>query len=229
MAVIPLVGRNQRTKDVMTFFQDLPAPEPPRRGRIVRYVPPEWAGAPRHELPSVVHVGRFLHLSPSFVMAVESVKVYSTGCLFELSWMLRRQDESDEKWDELNSSFFARPHGRWAKPGSPLAALLCGVELADGSKASSGAMLNWPSPAPDAPQPEPPVILFRGQGGNGGDDEMSASGTIWLWPLPPAGDLRMVAQWTDMGMPESSITLDGAQLREAAAGAQKYWPDGDAV
>ena len=48
---------------------------------------------------------------------------------------------------------------------------------------------------------------------------------MWLWPLPPARDLRLVAQWTDMGMPESSITLDGTRLRDAAANAQKYWPE----
>lgn len=209
----------------MNFFQDVPVPEPPRRGRTVRYVPPEWVGAPRHELPSVVHVGRFLHLSPSFFMAVESVKVYSTGCLFELSWMLRRQDESDEKWDELNAAFFSQPHPRWTRDFTPLAALLCGVELADGSKATTGAMLNRPFPAYNAPDPVPPVLVFQGRGGSGGDDEMASTGTLWLWPLPRAGDLRLVAQWTDMGMPESSITLDGAQLREAAAGAQQYWPE----
>jgi hypothetical protein len=211
----------------LTFFQDLPVPEPPRRGRTIRYVPPVWAGAPRHELPEVVAVGRFLHLSPTFVMAVEAVKVYSTGCLFDLSWKVRRHDENDEEWAELNASFFSQPHARWAKANVPLAALLCGVEFADGSKASTGAMLNRPHPAPDAPQPEPPVILFQGQGGSGGDDEMAASGTLWLWPLPPAGAMRLVTQWTDMGMPETSIDLDGTQLREAAAGAQQYWPEGD--
>ncbi|TDL34052.1 hypothetical protein E2R57_16220 [Arthrobacter nitrophenolicus] len=29
----------------MTFFQDLPVPEPLPRGKTVRYVPPSWAGA----------------------------------------------------------------------------------------------------------------------------------------------------------------------------------------
>ncbi|MEO8284366.1 MAG: hypothetical protein ABI568_13360 [Pseudarthrobacter sp.] len=56
---------------------------------------------------------------------------------------------------------------------------------------------------------------------------MSANAALWLWPLPPAGDLRLVAQCTDMGLPESSISLDGLQLRDAAAGVQKYWPEED--
>ncbi|MHC6228415.1 hypothetical protein ACX5I6_01210 [Arthrobacter sp. MMS24-T111] len=77
-------------------------------------------------------------------------------------------------------------------------------------------------------RPESPVLYLQNRGGGGGGDELAGSGTIWLWPLPPAGDLRLVAQWTGMGIPESSITLDGTQLREAAAGAQKYWPEGNA-
>lgn len=209
----------------MTFFQDLPVPEPPRRERSFRYVPPEWAGAPQHELPSVVHLGRFLHKSPAFIMALESVRVYSTGCVLDLSWRLRRRDESDEQWDELRASFFSQPHARWARPDVPLAALLFGVELADGSKASTGAMLRQRFFAPNEPRPEPPVLLFQSLGGNGGDDEMASSGRIWLWPLPPPGDVRLVFQWTDMGMPETSISLDGAGLRDAAAGAQPYWAE----
>ncbi len=81
-----------------------------------------------------------------------------------------------------------------------------------------------PIPEPP-PQPERPVLLFQGQGGNGGDDGMSSCGTLWLWQLPPAGDLRLVTQLTEMGIPESFITLHGAQLNVAAAGAQKYWTD----
>jgi hypothetical protein len=85
----------------MTFFQDLPVPEEPRRSRTVRYVPPAWAGAPAHELPAVVHIGQFLHSSRSFVLAVELAKVYSTGCSLDLTWTLRRAEEDDEAWAQL--------------------------------------------------------------------------------------------------------------------------------
>lgn len=54
---------------------------------------------------------------------------------------------------------------------------------------------------------------------------MSGKASLWLWPLPPAGDLRLVAQWAELGMPEASIAIDGGQLREAGARAQKYWPE----
>lgn len=75
--------------------------------------------------------------------------------------------------------------------------------------------------------PTTPVLCLQNRGGGGGDDELTASGSLWLWPLPSAGDgdLRLVAQWKDVGMGESSITLNGDQLRKAAAGVEKYWPE----
>jgi hypothetical protein len=74
--------------------------------------------------------------------------------------------------------------------------------------------------------PEAPFLTFQGVGGNGGDDEMAGSGTLWLWPLPPEGELQLVAQWKEFGIEESSFALDGGRLRAAALGAQPFWsPD----
>jgi len=216
-----------KTKDDMTFFQDLPVPEEPRRGRTMRYVPPVWAGAPAYELPAVVHIGQFLHRSRTFIMAVEFAKVYSTGCSFDLTWTLRRAEESNEEWAELNAAFFGHPHGMQPSERRPFAALLLGVQLADGTKARADSTLHARYPPGTEKQPEPPVLILQSHGGNGGDDEMTGKGSLWLWPLPLAGDLRLVAQWAQLGMPESSITIDGAHLCDAAAGAQNYWPEED--
>ncbi len=207
----------------MTFFQGLPVPEEPRRGSTVRYVPPAWAGAPAYELPAVVHIGQFLHRSRNFIMAVELAKVYSTGCSLDLTWTVRRAEESEKEWAELSGAFFGHPHSMQSIERRPLAALLLGVQLADGAKARADSALQSRYPPGTAKQPDPPVLILQGNGGTGGDDEMAGKGSVWLWPLPPAGDLRLLAQWTSMGMPESSIVLDGGHLREAAAGAQKYW------
>jgi hypothetical protein len=106
----------------------------------------------------------------------------------------------------------------------PFAALLFGVQLADGTKARADSMMHSRYPPGSAAQPDPPVLIQQGNGGNGGDDEMAGRGSLWLWPLPPDGDFRLVAQWAELGMPESSITIDGGQLRAAASSAQKYWP-----
>lgn len=207
----------------MTFFQGFPAPDFPTRPRTPKPVRPEWSGAHADELPAVVHLGQFLYRSPTRILAVRSAHVYSTGCLIDVSWLLRRGDETDQEWAMLHATFFGSRHVPiGASKGTEL---LFGVQFPDGSKASTGSI---PSPyKPDDPtyRPDPPVLYLQNQGGGGGGDDLGGSGTLWLWPLPPARDLRLVAQWTDMGMPESSITLDGTRLRDAAPNAQKYWPE----
>lgn len=157
-------------------------------------------------------------------MAVELAKVYSTGCTFELAWTLRRAEEKDEEWAELNGAFFGHPHSARTVERRPFKALLFGVQLADGTKARTGSMPGFGFPAGMDSPPEPPVLSLQGNGGSGGDDEMAGKGSLWLWPLPPAGELRLVAQWAELGMQESFIVLDGGQLREAAAGVQQFWP-----
>lgn len=68
----------------MTFFQDFSIPEPPPRPRMPRFTPPPWTAPPRHELPVIVPVGRFVHKSQAFVMAIDAVRVHSAGCVIDL-------------------------------------------------------------------------------------------------------------------------------------------------
>jgi hypothetical protein len=209
----------------MTFFQDYPIPTPPARPRNPQFTPPAWVTAPRYELPAVVPVGQFLYKSHTFVIAIEAAKVYSTGCVFETSWMLRRTDQDDRRWSEMNAVFHRpAPHLRDGAI-SVDSVLLFGMQFPDGTKTSTSSLAMYEQSAPLDQKPDGPVFEFRPKGGNGGDDDMSATGMLWLWPLPPAGDLRLLAQWTSMGMPESSIVLDGGRLQAAAASVQKFWPE----
>jgi hypothetical protein len=45
----------------------------------------------------------------------------------------------------------------------------------------------------------------------------------WLWPLPPAGPLRWVAEWPEMGAPETSVEVDASVLSAAAAESEQLW------
>ena len=207
----------------MTFFQDFPVPPLPPRPRNARHVPPPWVAAPAYEVPGVVHLGRFVSRTPSIVVALKSADVFSTGCLFNLSWVFRRADQTEDDWAELQHLFFHQ--GRGFRGGSGRqSGLLFGVEFPDGSKASTGSQLPYGLMEPGT-NPEPPVLALNGGGGGGGDEEFSGSGTLWLWPLPPDGDLRLVCQWTDFGLEETSLMLDGGTLRQAAASVQPYWPE----
>ena len=91
----------------MTFFRDFPVPNLPPRPKVPKPIRPEWSGAPDDELPAVVHLGKFLHRSSNRVLAVRSAQVFSTGCTLDVSWFIRRADESDQDWAALNAAFLA--------------------------------------------------------------------------------------------------------------------------
>lgn len=206
----------------MNFFEDFPVPTPPKRDHAPKFVPPPWFGAPENELPGVVHIGKVVYHGPHRVLAVKSAEVYSTGCNFDLVWNARRGDETDNEWATAHSRFFQ--HGPAPMMGQEAlgAVLLFGIVLPDGSKASTGAM-NPHAYMDPAVEPEAPVLSFRGGGGGGGDDELNGSGSLWLWPLPEPGNIRLVAQWPDLGIPECSVILDGGRLRAAAGEVQQLW------
>ncbi len=46
----------------------------------------------------------------------------------------------------------------------------------------------------------------------------------WLHPLPPEGSLRLVVRCDDLGIPETTVDLDGAAIRAAGRNAQELWP-----
>ncbi|CCQ46106.1 putative uncharacterized domain protein [Pseudarthrobacter siccitolerans] len=139
----------------------------------------------------------------------QAAKVFSTGCTFEVSWMYRRTDQDDRQWADLNAIF--QRGGPHMEDGvvSVDSVLLLGVQFLDGTKATTSSQTMYGPSMDMGQEPEGPVFEFWVKDGNSNDDEVAGTGSLWLWPLPPAGDLRLVAQWIDMGMAESTIVLNG--------------------
>jgi hypothetical protein len=202
----------------MTFFQDLPTP--PERPRPARHVMPVWMGPPANELPVVIHVGKFLHRAPGLVMAIKSVEVFSTGCGTHVIWTIRRTDETNQQWAAAHERFFRQPPPGSGFHGDPGSGLLFGVAFPDGRKTTSAhihpGMFDGNEPVTG------PVLMVNGEGGAGGEDELTGSARLWVWPLPENGGLRLVAQWKEAGMQEASIILGGDQIAEAARDVQAY-------
>jgi len=202
----------------MNFFQDLPSP--PEQPRPAIHKRPEWLGPPSHELPAVIHVGKFLHRSPGVVVAVKSVEVFSTGCSIHVVWNMRQAEESDEDWAAARERFFQRFPSTPSKDRDPNSALLFGVAFPDGRTTTTAhvrlGMLDGSGPVTG------PVLMMHGRGSHGGDDELTGSAELWVWPFPEGGDLRLVAQWKDAGMPEQSVVFDGKELTSAVLDVQKY-------
>ena len=117
-------------------------------------------------------------------------------------------------------AFFRQPPpgpGFQADPGS---GLLFGIELPDGQKTTSAHVR--PGMFDGSEAVGGPVLMVNGQGGSGGDDQLTGSARLWIWPLPGKGGLRLVAQWKDAGMPEQSVRLDGDLVTDAVANVQAY-------
>lgn len=205
----------------MNFFDDFPKPDPMERAKNAKFVPPPWVGPPQDELPAVLHIGQFLYRSPTRVLTVKSADVYTTGCSFQLAWIIRRGEESEEEWTALHASVFQ--HGPGMGPTSADLQLLLGVQLPDGTRARTG-IFGWGRPVDLDKEPEAPALTFRGGGGSSNDDEVSASGNLWLWPLPADGELRLLAQWKGLGIGECSVAIDGSNFSSAAARALNLWP-----
>lgn len=204
----------------MSFFDDLPVP--PKRPRQPRHEPPVWAAPPSDELPVVFSVGEFLHRSPELVMAVKGVEVFSRGCLIEVVWSIRRGSQNDLEWQRIVDQCFNRGGYLLDAAARGAGVLQFGVAFPDGRKATTAQMS--PGTFDGTESVTGPVMMMTGGGGGvGSDEEVSSSNRFWLWPLPLQGDLRVVAQWDDLGMKETSVVIRGQQLARAAAGVQRYW------
>lgn len=46
----------------------------------------------------------------------------------------------------------------------------------------------------------------------------------WIWPLPEAGTIRVSCEWPLVGIPLSTVEVDGAAIVEAAAHTVPLWP-----
>lgn len=92
--------------------------------------------------------------------------------------------------------------------------LLLGVEFSDGRRCSNVGLRLM-----DAAGDEP--TLWPGGGGGGG---RSARSSLFLSPLPPPGELRMVCAWPSQGIEDSTVLLPTDQILEAAGRVTELWP-----
>lgn len=93
--------------------------------------------------------------------------------------------------------------------------ILFGVGYADGRKAILGRG------HPTSIDEDPPGPLLMPRGGGGGTAEWRMG--VWLWPLPPPGDLTFVTAWPSQGISETSVTVDASELNAAASQAEHLW------
>jgi hypothetical protein len=186
----------------MSFF------EPPPERKEPRQPPqPAWLQPPGNELGVGLTYRRIAARTDAIAIVVDGLVAYSTGFSFRLS--ARSRPDADGHF-RAGFELMRRLGGR---EGNVMAELLLGVEFADGRKATT---LNFGEPEDGQAR-----ITQRGGGGGGGRFDTG----YWVWPLPPAGDLSLVLQWDDQGVPLTRLDLDAAAIRDAAAESEPLWPE----
>ena len=178
---------------------------------------PEWFGPPEGELGECVPLSVVVGRSEKTVVALQHVTAFSTGVTLDLVAAARGLRRSE------TNRLFHEQHVADYDEGLPDGFLRLGIELADGSRASNVADRRalWRHDA----EPRGPVLVQRGGGGgSAGSGRVTMNPAYWLWPLPPAGPLRLFVEWPALGIPLSSAELDSSAVLAAAARSQPLWP-----
>ena len=181
----------------MGFFDDAPAPVPEP---LWRHHHP-W-DPPEAEFPSIVPIGTtLLGRSDRAAVAITGLAAFSNGFEIQLTARSRPRDGDD-----------VGPKG-WARHSFRF-----GLQLSDGTKVFGRQ--GRPPRGHDA-EPEGPVLHAFAGGGT----PLSFLSRWWAWPLPPKGTVEFVAEWPDLGLPESRAGLDAGMILDGADRAIRLWPE----
>lgn len=93
-----------------------------------------------------------------------------------------------------------------------------GLAWPDGGRATN--LDDWGRSWPDATEA---AHGLESHSGGGSDHEYLQE--YWAWPLPGSGPLAFVVEWPAFGIGETTATIDGDQLSDAATRSHPIWPE----
>lgn len=201
--------------------QDLPegqGEEEPRQ--------PVWANPPEDVLPGVVPVELVLGRSASTVVLLTGIRAFPVGLGMRLGVRIRGRIGRRE----LHEQVFDGPYTDATDAGWQAGRLKWGFELADGRAVTNvdvDPFMQQPNQDHQRPHHaddwawEPGHAVLRG--GGGGGSSRSTDRDYWLWPLPPAGRLRVMCQWPARGIELTVHDLEAEPFLEAAGRAEPVW------
>jgi hypothetical protein len=201
----------------MDFFPDPPDPLTPEE--LEEPPQPVWSAAPEDLLPGVVPLALILGRSATAVVLLTGISAFPVGVAMTLGVRVR----GPLNGRDLNEEVFDGPYRHPMDADWLAGRLKWGWEFSDGRRATNVDPPAWGEGGDhwsDASwRPDRPVL--NGQGGGG--SRRSVDRDYWLWPLPPAGRLRVVCQWPDQGIEATIHDLDAGPFRDAATRAQPLW------
>ncbi|WP_029136753.1 hypothetical protein [Nakamurella lactea] len=176
---------------------------------------PVWLNPPEDVLPGVVPLELVLGRSDSTVVMLSEIRAFSQGLQMQFAVRVRGRLVPHD----LHSEVFRHPGRRGTVPRRNPGGLQWGFEFADGRRVTN--VDAWPDTPPDDRlwTPDHPVLVV----GGGGGGMRSVDTSFWLWPLPPAGPMKVACQWTDQGIEFTEHDLDTQLILDAAARARSAW------
>ncbi len=205
----------------MDFF-----PEPPAAtGEEDPYDQPQpvWVGPPEDMIPGVVPLELVLGRSETGVVLLTGIRAFPTGLGMSLGVRIRGPVAGRDLNDQVFDSDY-RP--RDVNPTEHASRLKWGFELSDGRRVTNVDTSPYMHQPIQAGQHDPEWVpdhpVLHGGGGGGGG--RSVDRDYWLWPLPPAGRLRVVCQWLARNIDLTIQDLDTGPFLNAAQRAQTLWP-----
>ena len=205
----------------MGFFDDLRLPGD-ERDEDEDYVAPDWVEAPQDYVAGVVPVELIVARNNEAAIFLTRLAAYPAGFEFDVELVTRRPAP-----DESFELMYRARRGPGDEPPPELVRIA--IEFSDGRRTTSlGGMMEGSSTSLHAvdgeESPDPMTEITMTPSSGGGSDRHSYQ-TYWVWPLPPEGNLRFVCEWPAFGIPETSVELDSAPIREASERAVSVWAD----
>lgn len=154
-----------------------------------------------NEVPASVAFDSMLAVKDDLAVFVSGLRVFSNGVDFTVEVRARRHASRGRR--TLSDAL----HGNGDTQ------LLLGVEFSDGRRCSNVGLRLM-----DAAEDEP--TLWPGGGGSGG---RGGRISLFLSPLPPTGELRMICAWPSQGIEDSAVLLPTNQILEAAGRVTELW------
>ncbi len=182
--------------------------------RVSPSAQPEWVGPPDNVIPGALPLELLLAASQTAVVALRGRAAYPTGFEFDLVARLRALTSEDEP---SAGQFLVVSPEEITDGKLPPRFLRFGLEFSDGRKVTN---LPGAGPGPFADPGVGPILW--GRDGSGSNSAWRQS--YWVWPLPPPGPLKFVCAWPAFGIPESTASVDGAVVIDAATRATVVWP-----
>ena len=218
----------------MPFFEPLAEPPAePQQEAEQSWAPPAWDRPSEGTLPAVVGVGRLLGRTENVAVAVDHVRVYPNGFQIAVSTLTSPRLPPELRMGGFRSvGLIARrsaptdrddatpplPSQLLRHPGMHMGPRM-GVRFSNGQSAAADWQSRFEVPKDEHGIPTEPVMVSGGGGGGNGHFRFE----YWVFPLPTPGPLEVFAEWQVAGIEETSIVINGDDIRDAAQHAIVLW------